>query len=478
MTQKSAKLSYEDLYPYQRRMIEHIRENDCCALWVDMGLGKTVATLTAIKHLKDELEVANVLVVGPKRVIRKTWPDEIKGWDHLTGLTYSVISGSGADQRLAAAKKRVDIHLINTENLQWLLDQFMEQTESGHWRMKAKWPWDMVVLDESTRFKNQDSNRYRAIRRVRKFIDRLVELTGTPAPKGLKDLWGQVFLMDFGCRLGNTQKAFKNRFMSWCDSLGDYYIPREKEQHIHNQVSDIALTLKAEDYLELPPVIGLDDPRGNVWVAMSDSEAEEYEDFKRNFVMELQGSTVTAANAGVLWGKLLQLANGAVYTEAPNWEEFHNAKLEALMEIEEALQDKPMMVVYNYRSDLARIVREFNRAKVNYRVLDTEQDEIDWNEGRIERLLFHPASAGHGTNLHKNGCEDLVWFGLTANTENYLQANARIAGGHRRVGKRVHLHHILCEDSHDSLCKWILEGDLGTQERLIEATKKVIRGER
>ena len=474
MTQKSAKLSYEDLYPYQLRMIDHIRENAYCALWVDMGLGKTVSTLTAVKQMVEDFDSQNILVVGPKRVVRKTWPDEIETWSHLNGLTTSKIIGSGAKQRLAGAKRRADIHLINTENLWWLIRHFVEQNKHGKWRQIAKWPWDTVVLDESSRFKNQDSNRYRAIRLMRKYILRMVQLTGTPAPKGLKDLWGQAYLLDRGARLGHSFSDFQRRWYDPPTRLGvKWTVKRSAENQIHAAMSDLALTLKAEDYLELPPVV-----ENWVRVSMTPSEQKKYREFQRQLVMDIAGQTVNAANAGVLWGKLLQLANGAVYTEHPAWEPFHSQKLEALMDIEESLEGKPVMIVYQFKSDLARITNEFDKKKISYRVLNDEQDEQDWNEGKFDRLLFHAASAGHGTNLHKNGCEEQIWFGLTPNTEYYLQARARIEGGHRRVGKNVRIHHIVCDDSHDDLCHWILEGDIGEQDRLMEATKRVIRESR
>lgn len=473
MTRTSPKLSYKDLYPYQIRMIDHIRENAYCALWVDMGLGKTVSTLTAVKQMVEDFDSQNVLVVGPKRVVRKTWPDEIETWSHLNGLTTSKIIGSGAEQRLAGAKKRADIHLINTENLWWLVNHFVEQQTNGQWKRKAVWPWDTVIIDESSRFKNQDSNRYRAIRLMRKYILRMIQLTGTPAPKGLKDLWGQAYLLDLGQRLGSSFSDFQKRWYDPPTRLGaKWTIKPSAEGQIHNAMSDLALTLKAEDYLELPPVVD-----NWVRVSMTASELKHYRQFQRDLITEVKGETVNAANAGVLWGKLLQLANGAVYTEHPAWEGFHDRKLEALLDIEESLEGKPVMIVYNYRSDLARITEAFAKRGVSYRVLNDEQDEEDWNAGKFDRLLFHPASAGHGTNLHKNGCEEQIWFGLTPNTEYYLQARARIEGGHRRVGKNVRIHHIVCDESHDDLCRWILEGDIGEQDRLMEATKRIIRGE-
>ena len=472
MTSMSEKLSYEDLYPYQHRMIEHIREHDSCALWVDMGLGKTVSTLTAVKEMIEDFDSENVLVVAPLRVARKTWTDEIETWAHLHGLSTSKIIGT-AQQRIDNARTRADIHLINRENIAWLHDHFLEQRVGGGWKRIAKWPWDTVVIDESTSFKNRDSIRYGCMSRLRKYVSRMIELTGTPAPKGLQDLWGQVYLLDRGQRLGNTIGAFRDR---WMEPPGynqhKWTLKPSAEAQIHQAMGDIALTLRAEDYLDLPPVVD-----NWVRVEMTPKQRVQYDKFARTAIMELAGKKITAVNAGVLWGKLLQLANGAVYTQHPAWEEFHDAKIEALLELEESLYDRPVMIAYNYKSDLARIDRAFDKAKINrsWRLLKTKQDEDDWNAGKIDRLIFHPASAGHGTNLHKNGCEDMIWFGLTANTEYYLQARARIEGGHRRVGKNVRIHHIVCDDSQDDDARWILEDNQGEQDRLMEATKRLIR---
>lgn len=473
MTLKQPSLSYEDLLPYQLRMIEHIRENACCALWVDMGLGKTVSTLTALQHLIEDYETNHVLVVAPLRVARKTWTDEIETWAHLRGLTTSKIIGT-AQQRLAGARRRADIHLVNRENMEWLASHFMEN-RNGKWYKTAAWPWDTVVLDESTSFKNQDNNRYRALRRCRKWMNRVIQLTGTPSPKGLQDLWAQAYLLDGGVRLGNTLGAFRRRWMDPPDwTQTKWKMKPAAEPQIHSAMSDIALTLRAEDYLDLPPMIGLENPQSLVRVEMSASERAQYERFARTMVMELAGERITAANAGVLWGKLLQLSNGAVYVDHPKWEAFHDRKLEALLDIEDT-NSEPMMIIYNYKPDLYRICEAFDRRGVNYRVLKTEQDEEDWNAGLFDRLILHPASAGHGTNLHKNGCELQLWYGLTASTEQYQQTVARIAGGHRRLGKSVRILHLVADDSQDDMARWILEDDTAQQDRLMEATKQVIR---
>ena len=467
MTLNTEKLSYEDLYPYQVRMIEHILENEFCALWVDMGLGKTVSALTATKQLIEGFDSENVLVVAPLRVARKVWTDELQTWAHLHGLTTSKIIGT-AKQRLAGAKTNANIHLINRENLTWLHDHFVEH-RNGRWHRIAKWPWDTVIIDESTSFKNQDAERYRSMRRLRKYVSRMVQLTGTPAPNGLEDLWAQCYLLDYGARLGHGVGDFRRRWFNPPD-MGQrrWQLKDHAEGQIHAAVQDLVLTLRAEDYLDLPPVLD-----NWIRVDLSKKEMSKYRDLQRNYVMELKGKTITAANAGVLWGKLIQAANGAIYTEHPDWETFHSAKLERLLELEDSVPG-PMIVVYNYIPDLKRIGEQFDKAKVNWRLLKTEKDEEDWNEGKIDRLVLHPASAGHGTNLHKSGAETIVWYGLTPNYEYYDQTNARLAGGHRRVGKNVVIHHIVADDTIDEAVRDALTWKEGMSGRLMEATKTLI----
>lgn len=471
MSQTSAKLSYEDLYPYQHRMIDHILENDFCALWVDMGLGKTVSSLTAAKQLLEEFESWNILVVAPLRVARKTWTDEIQQWSQLTGLTASKIIGT-ADQRISAAKTNANIHLINRENLTWLHNHFVEYDKKGRrWKRVAKWPWDTVIIDESSSFKNQDSERFRSLRRMRKYIHRMVQLTGTPAPNGLEDLWSQAYLLDHGARLGNSLTAFRRRWFEAPDpQKGERkWKPKTSgEGQIHQAMKDIALTLRAEDYLDLPEVM-----HNWVRVDLSDKEMKKYRKLQRDYVLELKGQVITAANAGVLWGKLLQAANGAIYTEHPAWAALHAAKLDRLLELEDTIPDK-MLIVYNYRPDLFRIQEKFDKAKVNYRLLKTEKDEDDWNAGKIDRLILHPASAGHGSNLHKSGAETIIWYGLTPNFEFYDQTNARLAGGHRRMGKNVVIHHIVADGTIDEQVRDALSFKEATQDRLLEATKRLV----
>lgn len=461
-------LQFEDLYPYQHRMIQHIRENPSCALWVDMGLGKSVSTLTAIKGMLEDFDAAHVLVVAPLRVARKTWTDEIETWAHLRGLTTSKIIGT-AQQRLAGALRSADIHLINRENLEWLAGYFMEE-RNKKWYKIAEWPWDTVIIDEATSFKNQDTNRYRAMRRLRKWIDRMIQLTGLPAPNGLQDVWAQAYLLDRGARLGNTFKAFRDRWMQPPDHLGGRWTLKPgAEAQIHAAIGDLALAMRAEDYLDLPPVMS-----NYIRVEMTPAEMKQYRNFQRTYVMDIAGQRLTAANAGVLWGKLLQLANGAIYTQHPAWEPFHQRKVDALMELHDVVPGA-MLVVYNYQSDLARIERAFQKDKVNYRVLKTEQDEVDWNEGRVDRLVLHPASAGHGLNIHKCGAEEIVWFGLNANFEYYDQCNARLAGGHRRIGKNVRIHHIVTDHTIDDDVVSALRDKANVNERLMEATKRMMK---
>lgn len=464
---KQPSLFFEDMYLYQHRMTEHILENDFSALWVDMGLGKTVATATAIKTLTEDFEVHKTLVIAPLRVARKTWTDEIQTWAHLNGLRTSKIIGT-PQQRLAAMKVDADIYLINREMVEWLSLQFMEH-RNKRWVRTARWPWDNVVLDESQSFRTVDSNRYRALRRCMKWVHRMVQLTGTPAPNGLKNLWAQAYLLDRGARLGNTQKAFRDRWMTPPDYFGGKWEMKPgSDKQIHEAMKDIALTMRAEDYLELPPVT-----HNIVNVEMTTPEYKKYREFRRTAVLDLAGSVVTAVNAGVLWGKLLQLANGAVYTEHPAWEAFHDQKLAAFMELNEGITG-PAIVVYNFRSDLARLTDAMHKARVNYRVLRHERDEDDWNEGKIDRLLLHPAGAGHGLNLQKSGAEDMIWFGETPDLELYSQCNARLIGGHRRTGKNIRIHHIVCDNTLDEDVVLARTQKANVQDRLMAATKRLI----
>ena len=455
--------SYKDLYPYQHRMVKQILRHDACALWVEMGLGKTVATLTAIQELKRRFEVRNVLVVAPLRVAKIVWPDEIKEWDHINLKLVQIIGSS--EQRLRALKRKADIHIINRENMTWLVEQYTVKEEI------VGWPFDMVVLDESSSFKSSQSNRFKAIRKCLPYVTTMVQLSGTPMPNGIEDLWSQLMLLDRGKRLGTTLTAFRNRWMAYVPGSFKKSPRPNAEKEIKKLVNDIGLTMQAEDYLELPDMI-----ENIIRVRLNDAQREKYQEMQKFFVMELEGETITAANSGVLWGKLLQLSNGAIYTQHPAWKELHRHKLDALLELHTATEN-PMLIAYAYLSDKDRIATLLNKAKANWRYMDTEKDAEDWNAGKFDRLVLHPASAGHGLNLHKNGCRDVCWFGLTANLEHYLQLNARIAGGHRAAfsNRPIVIHKILTSGTKDIDVNRLLDTKDNWQKALMKKAEKMVK---
>lgn len=443
---------------------EAVRHGTGCALWVDMGLGKTIIVLTALLELIQELEVEKTLVVAPLRVARKTWRDEINTWAHVSDLRISHIVGT-ARQRKQAIKADADIYTINRENIKWLVDLHVQERKVLH-----RWRWDCVVLDESTSFKSggqQGSKRWLAMKKVRQLFGPCIELTGTPSPNGLMDLWAQIYLIDKGVRLGKTLTAFRQR---WFDPPGynqfKWTTKAHAEEEIMEKLDDICLSLREEDYLEMPPVV-----RNYIPAYLTAEERHQYRTMERDYIIEINEQDITAVNAGVLAGKLLQLANGAVYTTAPAWVQFHNGKIEVLLEI---LQDinGPCMVCYNFKSDLARIQAALTKAKVNWDLLSDTHSEDRWNAGKTGVLLLHPASAGHGLNLQHSGAENLIWFGLNWNLELYQQANARLTGGHRRQGRNIVIHHIVTEDTMDDDVIEGLESKEGGQDRVLNAMRK------
>lgn len=469
-------LTRTDLRGYQERVIQHIKDVPNCAAWVDMGLGKTVSTLTAFSDMQESFDAHRMLVIAPLRVARKTWDDEIKEWEHLNHLTTSHIIGTER-QRLAGIERDADIHLINRENVAWLKDQFVRGTGKKQ-RLIRRWPWDVVAADESQSFKNHKAVRFEALRSLRKCYDRLIELTGTPAPNGYEDLWAQINLLDRGKRLGYKKKAFYDR---WFDApeRGDPFAVKYKlkdfaKEQIEAAIADLVVAMKAEDYMDLPPVM-----MNKVPVYLTQREMDEYHKFQRHYVFEIKGKKLTAANAGVLAGKLLQLANGAIYTgHNKEFEIFHKEKVRELLDVLDQSYG-PVLVTAWYQSDMQR-VREAVAlwCKANHKTWDILTDtasEDRWNMGLTDILILHPASAGHGLNLHKNDCETIIWYGLTWSLELYQQLNARIAGGHRRVGKNVIIHHIIAEGTIDEYAWEVLKYKDADQEGLIQALKTIIQ---
>ena len=455
-------LQRNQLHSYQNRGVQHIIDNPFCALFLDMGLGKTVTTLTAIKELMDACIITNALVIAPKKVTQVTWTDEIKNWAHLQNLTISVIDGDVKHRRAAMAKK-ADIYAVSRDNIVWLV------TEYGG----IKLPFDMVVIDELSSFKNHASKRFRAMKRVRKFIPRVVGLTGTPSPNGLIDLFAQMYLIDEGERLGKTITGYRDRFFRPDKRNGDivytYALKQpadETEKQISDLISDITISMTAEDYLKMPDKIMLFDT-----VELPGKVYDNYSDFEREQVLELINSDemITAASAAALSNKLQQYANGAIYDADCNVKHIHDEKLEKLQEIVEAANGAPVLVAYSFIHDLDRIMN----ALKEYKPVKLEKPEhiAQWNDGKIQVLVTHPASAGHGLNLQKGG-NILVWFGNTWSLELYMQFNARLY----RQGqtKPVYIHHIVSKGTVDEKIIKALSGKKETQDGLMQSIKELM----
>jgi SNF2 family DNA or RNA helicase len=359
----------------------------------------------------DYYELSKVLVIAPLRVAKLTWSSEIEKWDHLQGLTVSKILGT-KNERLAALEKKADIYIINRENTVWLVNHYGKT-----------WPFDVVVIDELSSFKSNTSKRFKALRKVRPLIKRIVGLTGTPAPNGLIDLWPQLYLLDRGERLGKTVTGYREKYFTpakknWQTGIVFEWGLRDgAENEIYEKISDICVSMKTEDYLEVPELIEIP-----VDVELSPNDMKKYNKFEKDLLLQLQDDTeIEALSAAALSNKLLQMANGAIYDEQKNYHVVHDEKIKALEEIIESANGKPVIVFYNYRHDLIRIQEHFK----DVRTLDNETDINDWNSGKIPILLLHPASAGHGLNLQEGG-NTIVWFGLTWDLELYQQANARL----------------------------------------------------
>lgn len=467
-------LTRSDLRPYQEHCIQHIKDNPNCALWVDMGLGKTVSTLTAIKELMYSFDVNKTLIVAPKRVARKTWDDEIATWEHLEGLTTAHILGT-EKQRLAGLEQEADIHLVNRENLVWLRNQFVKGS-GKKMKLIRRWPWDTVVPDESSSFKSQSSERWKALFSLRRLYDRCIELTGTPAPAGYKDVWAQMKILDRGQRLGFTEKAFKDRWMdapSRWDPNDVWTMKPHARAEIQELLRDIVISMDAEDYLDLPPIMVNPVP-----VTMSRYHMKQYKKMERAFVMEVAGKRITAVNAGVLAGKLLQLANGTVYYDEGKSEIFHDYKLRALEELMDSAQG-PVIIAYTYIPDKLRIeallTKWCKQTGKTWGRLDSEEDEDRWNNDEMDYLLMHPASGGHGLNIHKSSSETIILYGLPWSLELYQQIIARLGGGHRRIGKNLIVHHIINEHTIDERVIARLDYREGEQSQLTQAMKVYIQ---
>lgn len=424
-------------HAYQQHCIDKIIETNKLGLYLDMGLGKTVTTLTAIRELKyDRFQVRRVLVIAPKKVAEGTWTKEKDKWEHTKILRVSQVLGSQA-KRIRALNTPADIYITNRENVCWLVDYY-----------RNDWPFDMVVIDESSSFKSHTSKRFKSLAGISGKITRLVELTGTPSPNGLSDLWAQVYLLDGGERLGKRYTHFRERYFDpgrrGADGMVyDYKAKPGSEDSILSRISDICISMKAEDYLQLPDLTFHEIP-----VVLDTKAGKAYRELERKMVLELpeDEEEISVTSAAALSNKLLQLSNGAVYDEDRQVHEVHNCKIEALLELIESLRGKPALVFYNFQHDKERILEALKKTGLRIRELKTTQDEDDWNEGQIDVLLTHPASSAYGLNLQQGG-NHVIWFGLTWNYELYTQANKRL---HRQgQTQKVIVHHLVCTDTRD-----------------------------
>lgn len=451
-------------HPYQQHCTEMILRLPALALWLDMGLGKSVITLTAIQRLRyDLLQVGKVLIVAPKKVAEATWQQEAQKWDHLQLLRISTVLGS-TRQRVLALAAPADIYIINRDNVAWLVDYYQHA-----------WPFDMVVLDESSSFKNQQSKRWKKLKAIRPHIRRIVELTGTPAPQNLLDLWPQIYLLDEGRRLGRTVGSFRERYFTPDKRNATTiftYKPREgAEQAVQALLSNICISMKAKDYLELPDILEHDIP-----VVLDAPAAKAYKQLEKDMLLQLgPQEVITAGTAAVLTNKLLQLCNGAMYDEFHQVHPIHDCKLEAFMELLEQLNGQHALVFYNFQHDRDRLLTAMRKTRLRVRAFSGPQDAEDWNAGLVDVLLAHPASCAYGLNLQQGG-HHVVWFGLNWSLELVLQANARL---HRQGQQEpVIVHRLIVQGGVDEDVVAALENKDAVQESLLASLKARIQAVR
>lgn len=449
----TAKLRREDMHHYQERCVDHVVNNPAAGLFLEMGLGKSCIALTAIDELlNNRLEIRRVLVIGTKKVCESVWQQEGAKWEHLKHLRFSLVLGE-EKKRKAALKAVADVYVINRENVPWLIAL-----------CQGKFRWDMVVIDESSSFKNDASRRFQAIKQALPAAKRVVIMTGTPMPNTILDLWAQVYLLDRGKRLGDSFAKFKHKYFEKDPYKTFTYNLREGvgdvQQIVSSQIGDICISLQAKDYLELPPRVDR-----IVSIKLPADTLKKYEEFEEDRVLDLLNEEqITAINAAGLTNKLLQFANGAVYDRDKEWHAQHDEKLDRLEEIIEAANGQPVLVFYSFQSDLERIQQRIK----TLRVMKKPQDVDDWNAGQIRVLAAHPASAGHGLNLQAGG-NIIVWFGLNWSLELYQQGNARLMRQGQQ--KPVIIHHLLAEDTMDFEVYQVLQGKAGSQEALMQAVK-------
>lgn len=447
-------------WPYQvyciNRIVNMPVPGPGLALWQDMGLGKSVEVLTAINELKyNRFQVFRALVIAPKKVAEVTWTQEAAKWDHLKLLRIIPVLG-GKSKRIRALNTPGDVYVINRENVQWLVDYY-----------RNDWPFDMVVIDESSSFKNHQAKRFKALTWVRSKVSRMVELTGTPAPNGLIDLWSQIYLLDGGERLGKHIGGFRQRYFDPdqrnAQQIFSYKPKQGAGDMIQDKISDICISMKASDYLDLPELVYDDIP-----VILNPRATAAYKKLERDMLLTVDENEITATTAATLGNKLLQLGNGAVYGEKHQVVEIHNCKIEAFLEAVEALNGQHALVFYNFQHDRDRLLRATAKSGLHVRVYQSPQDADDWNAGKIDLLLAHPASCAYGLNLQQGG-HHIIWFGLNWSLELYQQANKRL----HRQGQtdRVIVHNLVVQGSMDEDVLAALQGKSATQESLLNALK-------
>ena len=445
-------------HDYQTMCIDRIVKDKSVGLFLDMGLGKTIITLSAIMELKDRLDIFRVLVIAPKKVAESTWTTESKKWEHTKDLKISKVLGS-EKERIAAINQAADIYITNRDNVAWLC-----QT------LGRKWFFDMVVVDESSSFKSPQAMRFKALKRTLPFVKRLIALTGTPNPKSMEDLWSQIYLLDRGERLGEYITHYRTRYFTKDYSGFGYTLKPGAKEAITKKISDICISLKAKDYLELPAIVYNEVP-----VELDKKALKAYQELEKNMVLSLEDSEITAVSAGVLTNKLSQCANGAIYDEDKAVNHIHDRKLERFTELVEELNGESALVFYNFKHDKDRILKALEKSGLEVREFKSPKDEEDWNKGKIDILLAHPASTAYGINLQYGG-RHIIWFSLPWSYELYAQANARLF----RQGqeKPVIVHELLCTDTVDHDIKKSLSEKGQNQEDVLRALKARLGGKR
>ena len=448
-------------HAYQQHGVDFILDHEKCGLFLDMGLGKTVTCLTAVMELLyDRLEIKKVLVIAPKKVAESTWIKEPAKWDHTRQLRISPVLGS-AQKRIKALCTNADIWVINRENVCWLVDFY-----------RNAWPFDMVVVDESSSFKSHKAKRFKSLAAIGPHIKRLVLLSGTPSPNGVEDLWSQIYLIDAGERLEKKYTHFRERYME-PDTYGPhgtiYKFSAKKGSFdaVMDRISDVVISMKAKDYLELPDVV-----YNKIDVTLDPKARKQYNELERDMILSLPEGDLTVTSAAALSNKLLQLANGAVYNEFHDIRHVHDCKLDAFSEVLESLNGESALVFYAYQHDKTRLLHILGKIGLRYRCLDNREDEEAWNAGEVDVMLAHPASCAYGLNLQDGG-HNVIWFGLTWNYEQYVQANARL---HRQGQKEtVIIHHLVSQGTRDADVIKALDHKDQSQQFVLDSLKARIR---